>query len=203
MKRFLVFCLLGFGGCTHAPIVPVPQPTPSVTPSPPPTVSAPSLPTKVITLSCDDTCHSDERAQIPALENAINQTLLSSCFENYFKTPGKRLDNTNGLTPDRIVAKLREPASMTVNYFEKHFSREEGYESADDFSVIHMNRVFTSTWDLCYIASLAAHEFSHTKGFFHNGNLAAPNYFTIPYMINHAFEPKEDDDYNGQCCVNP
>lgn len=168
---------------------PSPAPVASVQPSP---IPSPISSNKIITLKCDSTCLASEVAQIPSIEAAMNATFNSECFTQYFKTVGRRFDNRNGLTQDQILAKLHQPTTLTVNYFYKSNTPEEGYESADDFSVIHMNRRFTQGWPICDIASLGAHEFTHTKQFWHNGNKAAPNYFTIPYQTNNAFEGNDD-----------
>jgi hypothetical protein len=163
----------------------VPEGIPSPAPSSVAVVAAPS--TKIITLTCDSTCTAAQRAEVPAIEAAMNQTLSSKCFEQFFEAPGLRIDLTGGLTPAQIVAKLRTPSHLTLNYFYNGWpSKEEGYESAQDFSVIHFNSYFTDGWPICDKASLGDHEMSHTKQFWHKGNLAAPNYFTVPYQVNHA-----------------
>ena len=177
------------------PAIVVATPTPAI-------AVDPAQPKKIITLKCDSTCTAAERAELPAIEAAMNKTLASQCLMDYFMQPGKRLDNTNNLSPLQIVEQLRIPTALTLNYYYSKWTAALGYESADDFTVIHFNRAKLGGWSACEKASLGAHEFSHTKKFFHNGNKAAPNYYTIPYQVNHAFEPKSDDAYNGGCCVN-
>ena len=203
MKTQLTFLVLfvlmtaGFGHRAPAP-APSPQPSPTALPTP----SAPYHGPKIIALGCDSTCSADQLAQVPLIEAAMNQTLTSDCLAQYFRTPGRRLDNTNGLTPDQILAKLHIPTALTINYFYKGWpSRTQGYESADDFSTIHFNSRYTNSWSVCEIASLGLHEFTHTKQFWHNGNKAAPNYYTIPYTMNHAADSKTVDARNGGCCL--
>lgn len=149
-----------------------------------------------VVLKCDSSCTTSEQAELPLLQAQMNSSLASSCFTGYFLAPGLRLDMANGLAPGQILSKLREPASLTVSYFYTkwtftpwpHITKEEGFEDPSDYSTIHFNRYYTQGWTLVYKASLGLHEMSHTKGFMHNGNAAPPNYFTIPYQVNHATE---------------
>ena len=171
---------------------PSPVPAPQSSPSPLPTPAEPYSGPRIIALTCDGSCHPDERVQLPLIEEAMNRTLSSDCFTQYFKTPGRRLDLAQGLSPDQILAKLRAPTSLTASYYTNDHTPAEGYEQSPNYSLIHMNRSFTSTWPVCGIASLAAHEMTHTKGFWHNGNRPRPNYYTIPYQTNNAFEGNDD-----------
>jgi len=170
---------------------------PVITPSP---VAKPDVGviTKIISLKCNETCTDSERKELPGIEDAMNETLASKCFEDYIKSPGRRLDYTKD-TPDQIVKKMRIPTELTLDYYYQR-SAALGYESADDFSVIHFNRRNLGGWTKCDKASLGAHELSHSKGYFHMGNRASPNYYSVPYQINHAFDQKSYDDYNGGCC---
>jgi hypothetical protein len=208
LPLLLVLAFAGFGhrapapqpSATPTPVVtrtPGPAPTPSVVPSPMP--SPTGVPDKVITLKCDSSCSTSQLAELPAIEAAMNRTLLSACFSNYFAS-ATRIDNNNGLTAAQIVAKLRIPTTLTLNYYWSRWSKALGYESADDFSVIHFNAAKMGGWSACEKASVGAHEFSHTKNFFHNGNSAAPNYYTVPYTVNHAFDSKSVDPAYGGCC---
>lgn len=173
-----------------------PTPSPLVAPSGAP---SPSPAAKAVTLSCDGTCTPDQKAELPAIEDALNTTLTSSCFNTYFNTPGRRIDLTNNLSPPAIVQKLHTPAKLTVNYFYAGWpSKEEGFEDASDYSTIHFNYRFTDTWSICEVASLAGHEYSHTQAFYHNGNKAPPNYYTVPYQVNNSFEGNDD---MAACCL--
>lgn len=197
MKTLALFLLL-LASCKPS-AVEVPQTVePIATSSPTPNGGGVTT-GKIITLKCDDTCTTQERNELPAIEKAMNDTLNSQCFTDYFKSSGKRFDNANGVSVDKMLEKLRTPTALTLNYYSQ-FGKALGYESADDFSVIHFNRRNLGGWTICDKASLGAHEFSHTKGFFHIGNRASPNYYSIPYQLNHAFDPKSYDSYNGGCC---
>lgn len=205
---------LGMGArYTPAPvIIPVASPTvaPSLSPAPSPIVE-PSA-GKIISLKCDSTCTPAEAAEVKKIEKKMNETLSSQCFTDYFKKPGRKLEMNLGLTPDQILERLRKPASLTLSYFNKVWAGPipgvkhtltEGYEDASDFNVIHFNRYKVSNWSACEKASIGLHEKSHTNGFFHKGNLAAPNWLTVPYQVNHALEGNEDAgsfDTAGKCC---
>ena len=155
---------------------------------------------KIITLKCDSTCRANEIADLPKIEAHMNATLSGNCFAAYVLAPGRRIDDNLGLLPAQILAKLLEPSTLTLSYFTKYLTKEEGYEDASDFTIIHFNRVKTNNMSICDRASLGAHEFSHTKKFFHIGNAAPPNYYTVPYLVNHGFDGKSFDAYNGGCC---
>lgn len=179
---------------TQLPVHVAPSPTSVATavPFPLPGQTWPPTP-KIITLKCDDTCTAAERAKVTAIEAAMNRTLGSACFAQYFMTPGRRFDNTK-LPPAQILSKLGEPTTLTLNYYYRKFrpwprlAPDDGYESADDFSVIHFNRAHTASWPVCDKASLGGHEFSHAKDFWHIGNKRPPNVFTVPYQVNAAFD---------------
>lgn len=174
------------------------EPAPIASLLAPATITPIPGPIRTVSLHCDVSCTAMERAEVPAIEAKLNETLHSSCFTQYFKTPGRRIDNANNLMPDQILSKLREPTTLTLSYYYQKYSvypfitKAEGYESAQDFSVIHFNRFKTQSWRLCQKSSLGAHELTHTKLFWHNGNLAPPNYFTVPYQTNNAFEGNDD-----------
>jgi len=199
---FLSLLLLSTGFAHHAP-APLPSSTPAVVaalPSPAPTATThvdPLSPT--ITLDCDSTCLPNEVAQLPALQAKMNEVLNSDCLSAYFLTPHRRIDNRDDLTPEQVLLKLRQPSHLTLNYFYKSGTKEEGYESAVDFSVIHMNRAYTATWTLCEVTSLGLHEMTHTKQFWHPGgfNQAKKDYFTVPYQANNATEGR---DNMSACC---
>jgi hypothetical protein len=183
MSKFL---LLFLTSCSTAVLVPQPQEN----------ASAPSITTPVVIadsgaafkLSCDSSCNDNQKKGIPEIESALNKTISSQCFADYFTTPKRQLDNTNGLTPSQIVDKLRTPIDLTINYYYKRFTSALGYESAPDFSTVHINAAKTGYFTNCQLASLVGHEMSHAKGFTHNGNSFGPNQYTIPYQVNHAFE---------------
>lgn len=164
---------------------------PSVVPSPSTTPNA-QVSAFPVGLKCDSTCNASELAKVPLIAAKMNETLLSDCFHNFFLA-SQRVDNSKGLSREQIVSKLREPSSLTLNYYYNRWTRALGYESANDFGVIHFNRAKLGSFSACQLASLAAHEMSHSKGFFHNGNSPGPNRFTVPYLINTAFE-------EGGCC---
>lgn len=146
-----------------------------------------------VSLKCDSTCTPDEVKEVDVIAQTMNIVIQSSCFQQFFEKQ-TRIDMAQGFSADAIVSILRKPQALTLNYFYRKWAapfvktKEEGYEDASDFSVIHFNRYFTQNWAVCDKASLGAHELSHSKGFFHNGNLAAPNYYTVPYTVNHAFD---------------
>lgn len=196
MMKTLAILLLGLSISTSFAAgkkrtAPTQAPTPVVssvaTPSPSAAPSGAPSPRR-ITLACDDSCTAQERAEVPQIEAKLNETLMSVCLTSYFMTPGRRFDYTNGLSPAQVLAKLRTGGALTLNYYYNRWTRAVGYESADDFSVIHFNRAKVSGWPICPKASLGAHEYSHTKEFYHMGNAAAPNYYSVPYQANHAYE---------------
>lgn len=184
----LLFVLLFFTGCASLP----PQSdssSPIILTTPSPIPIGGGVVSKTITLKCDSSCTDEEEAQLPFIENTMNEIIGGLQIIQYFYTPGLKIDNSNGLSIDQIIAKLREPSVLTVNYYRSTFpSKANGYESASDFSIIHLNRRNVWNWSICDKAGLAAHEMSHTKKFFHNGNYAGPNQNTVPYHMDHLFE---------------
>lgn len=180
-----------------------PGPTPTVTPiptaAPSPLVTPTPIPgTKIITLKCDSSCTPAEVLELPQIEALMNSTFMSDCFYKYF-VGRKRIDLAQGFTGAQIVGILRTPSNLTLNYYNNSNTRVDGYEDSADFSTIHFNRTALKAngFNLCDKASLGGHELSHTKKFFHNGNLASPNYYTVPYTVNHAFDTGSDF---GGCC---
>lgn len=187
----LLFLVTSSLAMTRNKSIPAPSPSPIPIASPSP-IAAPHG-KKIVTLICKPSCNALETKQLPEVEDALNRTLLSSCFENYFNQPGIKLDMTDGASPNQIVQRLRLPATLYVDFFYKPFTRMVGYEAGEVPPTVHMNRKFTASWSVCQIASLAAHEFSHVQNFKHNGNASGPNQFTVPYQVNHAFE-------DAKCC---
>lgn len=214
---FMLVAAVCFESCAHYAVVPEPRPTPSVSPSPvpspvvtptpkpQPTVTPSPVPTqKIVTLKCDSGCTDIQAAQIPAIEAVMNRTLSGQCFADYIRSR-TRIDYTKD-TPDQIIAKLRAPISLTVNYYWRKYStwpvlaRDEGYEDANDFGVIHMNYYKTQAWPIERLASLALHEMSHAKSYWHQGNSPGPNYYSLPYTLNHMCESKSVSSDFGGCC---
>lgn len=151
-----------------------------------------------VSLKCDHTCNTSQINELPVLQALLNTTLNSQCLTTYFKTPNRRLDNTLGYTPDQILSKLREPTSLTVTYYFNWLTKAYGFEDARDFTTVHLNSAKTKYLTNCQKVSLLGHEFSHTKSFFHNGNKPGPNYYSVPYQINNAFEGNDD---MKACCI--
>lgn len=208
MKHFKILSLILLtlaSGCSHTKINPNKETTPSTLESNFPQVNTKpdGVVSKIITLKCDSTCTDSEKKEVVKIEKAMNQVLNSDCLKQYITDPTRRLDNTNNLSRDKILEKLKTPTALTLNYYYNRYTKALGYESASDYSVMHFNRAKLYGWSVCDKASLGLHEFSHTKGFYHNGNLADPNYYTVPYQLNHATESKEYDSYNGGCCLEP
>lgn len=193
IKKFLIHILV-LNGCTQGcstlkqvsqvpPVLEIPSESPRLSPFPGGSDG--------LKLTCDQTCSTSQKASLPNIQTKLNDTVNGQCFSDYFTNPKTTLQNTNNLTREQIVSKLREPISLTVNYYYKKFTSAVGYEDAKDYNVIHVNGAKVGGWSDCDMASLAGHEMSHAKGFYHNGNSPGPNQYTIPYQVNHAFE---------QCC---
>ena len=190
--KYLVPLLL-LQGCfkNSTTIVPVVEPASTPTATPHVAIEVGAV-INTVSLKCDDTCNKSQQDALPAIEAKINQTLSGDCFKTYFLSPERQFKNTLGLTPTQIVEKLRTPIKLTVNYYYKRLTKALGYEDATDFSIIHINGSKVGDWSTCDMASLAAHEMSHSFGFFHDGNSPSNNQNSVPYEVNHAFD-------NG-CC---
>jgi len=198
MKNLLLIALLISSnalGKASKRYEPIATPTPIVAASP---VGTPIPGCHVITLKCDSTCTSAERAELPSIEAAMNKTLCSSCFKQFIFEPTRRFDYVYNWSRQKIYDKLTTPTTLTLNYYYTS-PKVYGYESASDLSTIHFNRNATKNLTLCQKASLGAHEFSHTQDFYHNGNRPGPNFYSGPYQVNHAFE---GGDGNVACCVD-
>lgn len=141
-----------------------------------------------VKLTCLGTCTKELSTMAQSIETKINETLAGECFKSYFLAPSRQFKSTLSLTPSHIVDKLRSGANLKLDCYFKRFSNALGYESADDFSITHINCAKTYGWSACDYASLIAHEMSHSKGFFHDGNSPSGNETSIPYQINSAFE---------------
>lgn len=143
---------------------------------------------EVIKLECDATCLDSEHKALTQIQAKLNDTLRSECFKAYFISPQRRFKNALGLSGIQIVEKLQRAANLKLSYYYNRWTKAVGYESADDFNVVHINRAKVGAWSTCELASLVAHERSHALGFFHDGNSPANNQDSIPYEINHSFE---------------
>lgn len=190
MRVTLFFLLLS--GCVikHEPKI-VQQP-----------LKAPEL-KRIITLVCNESCSEAEKLKLPLLERKLNETLGSQCFEDFMTAKGRPYRMIGKYTPEDIVKKLRVPQVILVDYFYHFMFPVLGYDVAEQ-PVIHMNRnaIAIYNMDLCAEASVMAHEISHVKGFMHRGNENNDyNNLTVPYTINHAFDPKREDYRNGGCCI--
>ena len=163
---------------------------------------APSQP-PTITLVCDEKCSDSERLKLKLIQDKLNATLNSQCFADYILAPGRPWNWMKGNTPADVLAKMRTPQILLVNYLYYFDWRLQGYEQSGE-PVVHINRnaVAIENLSFCAEASIMAHEAAHAKGLMHRGNQNNEfNYSTPPYMVNHAFDPKADDYRNGGCCV--
>lgn len=169
-------------------------PSPQASPTPSPQVSDQGP----ITLVCDEKCTSSEKVKIKEIEKKVNETLMSKCLEEYLLSPERVFNMLEG-SPKEMLAKMREPAIMLVNYYSSLNVFVLGYEVGGE-AVVHLNRIAVAYYgfDICDEASVAVHEASHAKGFLHRGN--SPNAYnqkTVPYTLNHAFDKGPG---NGGCC---
>jgi hypothetical protein len=159
-------------------------------------------PKKIITLICDEKCSEGERLRLAILETKLNETLGSQCFEDFITAKGRPYHMLNE-NPESVVKRMRTPQVILVNYFFHPAFGLAGFDVAEQ-PVIHMNRASIAAFgmDACAEASVMAHEIAHVKGFMHRGNENNEyNNSTVPYVINHAFDPKREDYRNGGCCL--
>lgn len=157
---------------------------------------------KIITLVCNESCTEGEVARLSILEEKLNETLGSQCFEDFITAKGRPYHMLKS-DPAGIVKTMRSPQVILVNYFFHPVYTLAGFDVAEQ-PVIHMNRAAIAVYgmDACQEASVMAHEIAHVKGFMHRGNDNNEyNNSTVPYVINHAFDKKREDYRNGGCCL--
>lgn len=165
-------------------------------PSPTPGVQAQET---ALELVCDENCTKTEKAKIKLVQDKVNETLASACFQDYMTAPERRFNMLDGKSPWDVVQIMRRPAIMLVNYYSSLQFWVLGFEVGGE-SVVHLNRVAIAyhRFDICDEASIAVHEASHAKGFMHRGNSPDDyNQRTVPYTLNHAFDQGPG---NGGCC---
>ena len=131
-----------------------------------------------------------EKIESPEIESLLNKILMSDYFLQFWKNQ-ERIDcNPDGLTGEQICAKLREPINLLVSYYDDDDTIVDGYEEEDEPTEVHINEIAMKANDFSIQdkASLVLHERSHCAGFFHDGNSAAGNEYTIPYLCNNAID---------------
>jgi hypothetical protein len=156
---------------------PTPSPIAIITPTPEP------VNTNII-LSCDQSCTDDERASIPKLEFTVESVMDSECF--YDALTNRSMTQTNGLTREAVVKKLRNKAlNLTLSYYYED-SSTVGYMDYR-YPVIHANRKFYDKYSLCTKAGNIGHESSHFMDFTHDFLKTPRRPYSVPYSVNYAF----------------
>lgn len=158
---------------------PTPSPVLEATPTPEPVANQPTL-----TLGPISGAYPSEVEMIKKGFEIAYQVLYSDCIVQEFK--GEKFTETNGLTNDEILNKLRTtPVSVGVIMFsgsfkENYIWKTMAYEG--DGTAIRFNRHFIDTPD--EVGSTYLHEIAHNLSFKHYGNKST----SIPYRLNSLFE---------------
>jgi hypothetical protein len=157
-------------------------------------------PMNPVQLFPDDECTDAEKSGLPAIQALLNKILMSKYADAFWDARGDAIDcNPYGLNGAQILAKLRDPINLTVNYYNDTALGDEvvdGFEEEDEPTTVHLHREAIIEYDFSIqdVCSLILHERSHcpTGSFYHNGNAREGNENTIPYLCNAMIDDWRD-----------
>jgi hypothetical protein len=150
-----------------------------------------------ITLKPSDDCTDAEKSGLMDRQNLLNKIIMSKYFEDAimgFKT----INMLNGNSRAEMLAKVRAPRTLTVDYYSDTDPDDEnvdGYEEEDEENTVHMHREALQEFEFSIQdeVSCIAHELGHCAGFSHRGNSPdAFNLTTVCYRINQAVDSWEE-----------
>lgn len=147
------------------------------------------------------TNHTNDEVKMVAIAQTLaNQLVRSQCFLDFMK--GRKLIQTNGLSPENVVHMLK--TSYLTTPVDMYFSRKRvvGYRQPPS-STIHTNRKYHAGATACARASNLTHEWSHVLAFTHDYKATKSRSYSVPYSINAAFQVCCSCQTMKDCTVKP
>jgi hypothetical protein len=192
--RNLLLLLLAFSCASHVTQPPMPDPAPSHTETETETeieiAKTPIVKPYLTVTSCTN-CTTDQWVFIQEANKKLNETVNGSCFKTevlaFQFLKGWTLNRNNQQILDSLVgADVKIETEMYTTWH-----KVLGYTLPDAMKEWLNSRYMTS-WNVCDLASLLAHETSHKVGYDHTFNYTTGRENSIPYGLNTIMD---------KCCV--
>ena len=156
-----------------------------------------------VTITCDESCTVPEKDDLPTVETLVQKIEDSDCFARFFKEQGGSIHESQGKSPEQIVADLRA-STTTIRLSMYDLTRVQrlrfwnipcGNDNENGESV-EITHACWRAYSPVRRAGTIGHEEAHKAGFTHHehGNTSGGNEHSVPYLVNAAFDACPNGD---------